>query len=50
LLFEYDHPAAARPLIEQARAICQTHLDPADKDAARITKLVEQLSHKAKRA
>jgi hypothetical protein len=49
-LFEYDHPAAARPLIKQARTIYQTHLDPADKDAARIPKLVEKLSHNAKKA
>jgi tetratricopeptide (TPR) repeat protein len=48
LLFEYDHPAAARPLIKQAWTICQIH--PADKDAARIPKLVEKLSHNAKKA
>jgi tetratricopeptide (TPR) repeat protein len=50
LLFEYDYPSAARPVIEQARTICQNHLDPAAKDAARITKLVEELSHKANKA
>jgi tetratricopeptide (TPR) repeat protein len=50
LLFEYDRPPAARPLLERARAIWRNHLDPADKDAARITDLVEELSHNAKKA